>query len=170
MYCHRHVLHVQRCAALNTCVITLIIPAMWYYSSRQRGSNLTNIEFKFQPKTRKLLSGIFNQWRHIHMLSCCVCLCARIISQMLTGLWCLRGVLFFHFWLGCRDRYRPASRHVTVRRGLLVKPALPEGAGCLIRNKCSQTQMHLRDPQCVCMYGFVCFPLSFAWSTGENGR
>lgn len=68
---------------------------MEYYSSRQRGSNLTSSEFKFQPKTRKLLSGIFNQWRRIHMLSCCVCLRARIISKMLTGLWCSRGVRFF---------------------------------------------------------------------------
>lgn len=51
------------CGVEHLCVvvITLIIPAMGYYSSHQGRSILTRSEFKFQSKTRKLLSGIFNQ-------------------------------------------------------------------------------------------------------------
>lgn len=62
----------------------------------------------------------------------------------------VRGV-FFSF---ASDRlavigFRPVSRYVTVWKSLSVKPTPPEGARCRIRNKCSQTQMHLRDRQCV---------------------
>lgn len=104
----------------------------------------------------------FNQWRHIHMLSCCVCLCARIISKMLSGLWCSRGVLFFCFWSSCRDRfpaciqicdspekpigeaYSPRRCQVPDSEQMLTNTNAPEG-----------------PPVCVCMYGFVCFPPSF---------
>lgn len=95
------------------------------------------------------------------MLSCCVCLCARIISKMLSGLWCSRGVLFFCFWSSCRDRfpaciqicdspekpigeaYSPRRCQVPDSEQMLTNTNAPEG-----------------PPVCVCMYGFVCFPPS----------
>lgn len=77
--------------------------------------------------------------------------------------------LFICFWSGCCDRYLPASRHVTVQRGLSVKPAPPKGARCLIRNKCSQTQMHLRDRQCVYACMDLCvFPRLLPSRRGEK--
>lgn len=76
------------CSVEHLCivVITLIIPTMGCYSSLERGSNLTCSEFQFSLKTREkknLLSGIFDQRRDIHMVTCCefVCLCVNIISN-----------------------------------------------------------------------------------------
>lgn len=71
------------CSMEHLCVvvITLIIPTMGYYNSQERGSNLTCSEFQFKLKTRggkKIFSGIFNQWRNIHMVACCDLLCVFV--------------------------------------------------------------------------------------------
>ena len=129
---------------------------MGYYSSRQKGSNLTSSEFKFQPKTRKLLSGILNQWRHIHLLSCCVCLCAGIIRKMFTGLWCWKGVLLF-----ASDRLAliGTSLHPDTWQsegaywGSLFPPKVP---GAWFGTNAPKKKCTWGTPVCVCMYGFVC--------------
>lgn len=85
-----------------------------------------------------------------------------------TGLY-FSFFFFSAFYRFCLDGYWSASRHVTVRGASLLKPALPEDARCLIRNKCSQTetQTHQRDLMCadVCVCRHRCvlslFFLSF---------
>ena len=55
IYRHRRVQCSLVCSTEHLCVvvITLIIPAMAYYSSLERGSNLTCSESPFQPKTKE---------------------------------------------------------------------------------------------------------------------